>query len=188
MADLASMNRYVSRFDEQKATDAATLLLRRAGGQLTRLELIKLLYFADREATKRYNRPICGGRYVSMEYGPVLSEVYDLITGNQPSEVWAARICTVERDVILREDHPPSAVSEAELNVLEAMSDEWGNQRTGEIIDYGHNLAEWTDPGGSSVLIEPLQFLKAIRKTDQEISDIAEEVREEDYFRQLFAG
>ena len=187
MADSTLMGRYVPRFDEQKATDAATFLLCRAGGRLTRLELIKLLYFAEREATERHNRPICGGRYVSMKYGPVLSEVLDLINDRYPSKVWAERIESHGAEVVLRENCPPSAVSEAELNVLHAIYDEWGNQTTGKIIDYGHNLAEWTDPGNSSSLIEPLKFLRAVGKTEQEISDIVEEVREEDHFRQLFA-
>lgn len=186
---LLMMDPFVSHFDEEKATDAATRLLRQAGGHMTRLELIKLLYFAEREATERHNRPICGGRYFSMDHGPVLSEVYDLIKGTQLSTVWAARIETDGDDVILREDCPPSAVSQAELDVLDAIYGEWGSQTLDDILKHAHqDLTEWTDPHGSSSLIEPVSFLEAVGKTEQEISDIAAEVREENYFYQLFRG
>ena len=175
------------RFQEDKAVDAATHLLRRHGGSITRLVLIKLLYFAEREAASRHNRPICGGHYVSMDQGPVLSEVYNLIKGEQLSQEWAARIASSGRDVILVKDFQPSAVSEAELDVLDAVYGEWGSRTVGDILNHAHhNLPEWQHPSGSSLPIEPTAFLKAIGKTDQEICEIAEEVREENYFHQLF--
>ena len=62
------MDPFVSCFDEEKATDAATYLLGRGGGRMTRMKLIKLLYIAEREAVARHNRPICGGRYVCMVF------------------------------------------------------------------------------------------------------------------------
>ncbi len=45
------------------------------------LGLLKMLYIADRLALKTMDQPITGDRYVSMDYGPVLSGVYDLIKG-----------------------------------------------------------------------------------------------------------
>ena len=176
------------RFQEDKAADAATFLLRRHGGRMTRLRLIKLLYFAEREAAERHNRPICGGRYVSMDNGPVLSEVYDLIKGERPSQVWAERIASEGYDVNLVEDRPPSAVSEAELEILDAIYDQWGNQNLDEILRHAHeDLAEWRDPKGSSLAIEPADFLKALHKTEQEIREIAEEVQVENHYHQIFA-
>ena len=175
------------RFQEEKAADAATRLLRQSGGRMTRLVLIKLLYFAEREAAKRHNRPICGGRYVSMDNGPVLSEVYNLLKGERPSRIWTTRVASRGRDVILLEDHLPAAVSEAELEVLDAIYDEWGSQTVGKILKHAHeDLAEWENPYGSSLLIKSATFLDAVGKTEQEILDIVEEVREENYFHQLF--
>ena len=45
------------------------------------MKLIKLLYLADREALLRWGRPITFDAYVSMDRGPVLSSVLDLING-----------------------------------------------------------------------------------------------------------
>jgi uncharacterized phage-associated protein len=44
------------------------------------IKLIKLLYLADREALLRWGRPITTDRHVSMPKGPVVSQIYDLIT------------------------------------------------------------------------------------------------------------
>ena len=174
-------------FQEDKAADAATRLLRRHGGSMTRLRLIKLLYFAERESAKLHNRPICGGHYVSMNHGPVLSEVYDLIKGTHPGQVWPARIKGMNLDVRLIEDCQPSAVSEVELDVLDSVCDEWADRTTVDIMNHSHRFPEWHHPGGSSHPIQPAELLKAVGKSDKVIREIAEEVRAENYFHTLFA-
>ena len=175
------------QFQEDKAADAATRLLRCHGGQMTRLHLIKLLYFAERKAAKLHNRPICGGHYVSMDNGPVLSEVYDLIKGERQGQVWGTRIESPSVSVHLIEDCRPSAVSEAELDVLDSICDKWAGRPLGEILDHAHqDLPEWQHPGGSSLPIEPAAFLRAVGKTEQDIREITEEVRAENYFHHLF--
>ena len=175
------------RFQEDKATEAAAHLLQRHGGRMTRLHLMKLMYFAERKAAELHNRPICGGRYVSMDRGPVLSEVYDLIKGARPGQVWQARIVSHGWNVELVKDSPPSALSEAELEVLDSICDEWAGQNLDDVLRHAHeNLAEWENPHGSMLPINPTEFLRAVNKTDEEISEIEEEVQEENYFHQLF--
>ena len=173
------------RFQEEKATDAATHLLRLHGGSMTRLTLLKLLYFGEREAAARHNRPICGGHYVSMPHGPVLSEVYDLMKDERPSQVWAERIESHGQNVTLVDDQMPSAVSKAELDVLDAIYAQWGGRSASELRRCSHELVEWKDPNGSSLPIEHVEFLRAIRKSEQEIQDIADEVRVEDHYHQI---
>ncbi len=45
-------------FDQVKATQAAALFLKLAGGSLNYLALIKLLYKSDREGLRRWGLPI----------------------------------------------------------------------------------------------------------------------------------
>jgi uncharacterized phage-associated protein len=83
------------RFNEKKATQAAAYLLKRRGGTMSYMKLIKLLYLADRKALVRWGRPITTDRYLSMERGPALSHVLDLATdGENPGSdsIWAAVI------------------------------------------------------------------------------------------------
>jgi hypothetical protein len=62
-------------FNIEKATQAAAIFLMHAGGSLTSIELNLRLYLADREAIKQHCSPICGGHYVSTEWGPMILEV-----------------------------------------------------------------------------------------------------------------
>src|ERR1035441_10218808 len=71
-------------FNEAKATQAATQFLRLRGGRISYIKLIKLLYLADREALIRWGCPITTDRYVSMDIGPVVSRIYDLIRDEPP--------------------------------------------------------------------------------------------------------
>jgi uncharacterized phage-associated protein len=66
------------RFNEAKATEAACLLLRLRGGKMSYIKLIKLLYLLDRTSLLRWGRPVTTDRYVSMDQGPVVSQVYNL--------------------------------------------------------------------------------------------------------------
>jgi len=54
--------RLLPPFNERKATEAASVLLRLRGGQMSHLKLIKLLYLADREALDRWSVPITHDR------------------------------------------------------------------------------------------------------------------------------
>ena len=83
-----------------------------------------------------------------MPQGPVLSEVYNLVKEERLGRVWAERIQSHgRRDVILVDDHQPGAVSEAELEVLDAIYDEWGHRNVSEILRHAHDdLAEWERP------------------------------------------
>src|ERR1035438_6543738 len=86
-------------FNEAKATQAATQFLRLRGGRISYIKLIKLLYLADREALIRWGRPITTDCYVSMDVGPVVSRIYDLIR-NEPSpnsvKIWSKFISDPE--------------------------------------------------------------------------------------------
>lgn len=66
-------------FNEKKATQAAALFLKKAGGSMDYMKLIKLLYLADRHALIHWERPITGGSYFLTKHGPVLNNVLDLI-------------------------------------------------------------------------------------------------------------
>ena len=65
------------RFNFAKTLQASAVLLRRDDKRMSRLRLLKLLYFADRELLVAKVRTITGDSVVAMKYGPVLSQTYD---------------------------------------------------------------------------------------------------------------
>ena len=110
------------RFNEVKATQAAARLLRNRGGRMKYLKLIKLLYLADREALSRWGRPITTDNYVSMDNGPVLSQILKRIDdGAAPGEptFWTSHIIPCgDWDVLLTGDPSDGQLSEAEEELL----------------------------------------------------------------------
>src|SRR5688500_4690350 len=66
-------------FNVMKVVQASAVLLKKHGGRMSRLRLVKLLYIADRESLSQTLRPITGDHPAAMEHGPVPSQTYDLI-------------------------------------------------------------------------------------------------------------
>src|SRR5260370_7701525 len=97
------------RFDEAKATQAAALILKLRGDRMHYLKLIKLLYLVDRAALLNWGVPVTTDHYVSMDNGPVVSRIYNLITEETPKPLWAEFISAplAEYKVALRK-HPPT--------------------------------------------------------------------------------
>lgn len=170
------------RFNERKATQAAAHLLRLRGGRMSYLKLIKLLYLADREALLRWGRPISTDRYVSMDRGPVLSRVLDLATdGDAPGapSIWAASITAPGNyEVELKADAGDDELSEAEIEILDAIFAQHGRKSRWDLVALTHALPEWIDPRGGAIAISYRDILKAGGKSDLEIAAIEEELAE----------
>ena len=92
-----------------------THLLTKGGGRLHIISLMKLLYLAERESLRVFSKPICGDTYVSMEHGPVLSQVYDFVKNEE--EVYS-QLCNehmVRRgdSIVLKKDCPRESLCDA---------------------------------------------------------------------------
>ena len=168
------------RFNERKATQAAAYLLKRRGGQMSYLKLIKLLYLADRAALARWGRPITTDRYFSMNHGPVLSHVLDLVTdGDAPGEevVWDKAVSApANYEVQLKADPGDDELSEAELAVLDEVWRQYGCMGRWDLVELAHKLPEWKDPQGSAIRISYRDILAAQGISDEEIGAIEEEI------------
>jgi uncharacterized phage-associated protein len=168
------------RFNERKATQAAARLLKLRGGRMSYMKLIKLLYLADRKALMQWGRPITTDRYVSMDHGPVLSRILNLTTdGNEPGgeSVWSAAIAEPSHyDVELKSEPETDELSQAEINLLDAIFKEFGHKTRWQLVDLTHQLPEWKDPEGSAIPISYRDILKAESKTELEIVAIEDEL------------
>lgn len=75
-------------FDEKTTVQLAAYFLKKRGGTMSYIKLIKLLYFAEREHIKQTGAPITKDTCFSMRNGPTLSNVLDLInTGLEPDRI-----------------------------------------------------------------------------------------------------
>lgn len=170
-------------FDDQKAAEAIAYLLSLNGGPREYIWLIKVLYFADRESLSRFGHPICGGRYVSMDHGPVLSEVLDLAKGirwrTKRSRAWSALIEREEEyDLRLKQPFEASALSTSDMDVLEELFARHRECDWRRLVALSHELPEWGHPEGSSREIPLRCVLQALGLSEREIAAVEERARE----------
>jgi uncharacterized phage-associated protein len=162
-------------FNQEKATASAAFLLRLRGGQMSYLKLIKLLYLADREALNRWGFNITTDRYVSMEHGPVVSNIYNLVTIDEKDSAFWSHYITPPLgtyEVALQSDEiPEMQLSRAEENLLAEIFAQYGTWDRWRLRDFTHSLPEWQDPGTSSLPISVREILKAQGQSDQEATD-----------------
>ena len=138
-------------FEEDVAAATAVFFLRANHGVLNDLQLMKLLYLAEREGIKRYGAPVIGAQYWSMPHGPVLSEVYDMMRGEKINPLWYGHIeyvpfdgqtsnhCKLRKDTLNPEDY----LSEAELSLLEEIWTTYKDQTKWNLVDLTHTFPEW---------------------------------------------
>ena len=183
-------------FNERKAAAAAAHLLRLAGGSMPYLELIKLLYFADRESLDLYGQPITGDRYVNMQHGPVLSAVYDLIKrsvfgAKPPAGPWGVAIAGSGRYAVRLAGEPEiTALSSAELALLEKVFKERRQRDRWETRDASHALPEWAKPKDlTSAEARPVeQILAVLGKSAEEIEVVRAKAAERAHFDKIFGS
>jgi uncharacterized phage-associated protein len=170
----------VLRFNERRATEAAGRFLKLRGSRISYLKLIKLLYFLDREALLRWGRPVTTDRYVSMDNGPVVSRIYDLIReepapGSDP--IWHHFISTPQGwEVVLTAQPEPAELSSAEEMLIDEIYAKHGKMSRWDLVRLSHELPEWQDPNGSAIPIQYRDILRAGNKTESEIAAVEAEL------------
>lgn len=156
------------------------------------LGLLKLLYMADRMALERIEQPITGDRYVSMDYGPVLSGVYDLIKGKQVDEalpIWSHFVLRCnDYEVSLVGDPGNDELCEEEEEIITEVYQSCGNYDKFKLAELTHDFPEWQDPHGTATPITVESILKSVGKSDQEIEEIQQKAAREMYLDGVLNG
>jgi uncharacterized phage-associated protein len=168
------------QFREAKTAQAAALFLHLRGGRMHYIKLLKLLYLADREALRRWGVPITMDRYVSMRHGPVPSRTYGLVVEEGEKPEWSRLISSPMGDyeVELQLANPPQdLLSRAESALITEIHTQFGGQNRWALVQYLHErLAEWKDPGDTSVPISVPEILAACGEGEAEIQAVMAEL------------
>lgn len=175
------------QFQEAKATQLAAFLLKKRGGKMNYLKLMKLMYLIDREGLTRWGQSMTRSNYVSMDKGPVLSEVLNLITEERLGESYWKRFISAPQnyDVALVVEPEFDELSKADVDLIEEIYTQFGYKSRWELVNFTHDLPEWTNPKGSSIPIDYKRVLKAGGKSEQEIFEIISDLEETALFEQL---
>lgn len=183
-------------FNERKVAQMAAYLLKRRGGTMSHLKLIKLLYLADREALNSYGASISGDSFYSLDNGPILSRTRNLMAGFVESEPngWESWISDkADHEVSIRQDFSAQDLdylSSADIEILENIWLQFGGMTRWELVHYTHsgNCPEWEHPNGSSAPISPYKIFSALGKSQEDSAALASEIEAERSIDRLFAS
>ncbi|MDR3623197.1 MAG: Panacea domain-containing protein [Paludisphaera borealis] len=108
------------------------------------MRLLKLLYIADRELLAETGRTLTGDRAVAMNYGPVLSNTYNLIKhARRSTEGWNRFIQSHGREVVLKEDPGHGRLTKREVDKLKELSERFAHVSTNGLSAYSHGFPEY---------------------------------------------
>jgi hypothetical protein len=176
-------------FDIDKAISATGYLLEREGGSADMFPLVKKLYYADRSALIEWGQSITGDRLASLEKGPIVSGIYNLLKGKGDEEdqiKWNNFIRRRQPYTIqLRKNPDKGLLSKREQKALEE-SRKTINAIRGSIPKWLHkHCPEWQDPGHSSIPIDPSNILRLAKKSEEEIRRLEEANQEIRFLKYL---
>jgi uncharacterized phage-associated protein len=167
-------------FQEKKTTQLAAYLIKREGGQMNYMKLIKLLYIVDRTSLMKWGYPITGDEYFSLDHGPIVSKTLNLITDEfmfVASKYWQEYIEKDGWEVKLKQETPTGQLSEANIDIANEVYKEFGRLDQWQLRDITHKFKEWKDPKGSSIPIEYLDIL-CQNFPENEAKEIVNEIEE----------
>lgn len=157
-------------FNYKKAVQAINFFAHKNGGKITKLHVLKLVFFADRYHLRKYGRLITNDQYLAMQFGPVASYVketteLDSLCGKERHYAGAhfKKInpeYTLEAIRLVDED----VFSDSDLEALEFAWTQFGDH-LGHLVNITHRYPEWkkhenTLKGQSRVPMDLFDFLK----------------------------
>lgn len=183
-----------SLFDAEKAAEVAGLFLDLNGGQADSTQIVKWVYFAEREFLKRYTILMLKDQPESWPHGPVVKNTYQCMTGGIFAPEWDASISgrvqvdDFSKKIALKKNVTLKKLNEAEKETIENIYTIWGQYGAKELSDITHDgetFPEWENPGTSSRPISLITLLKILGKSEDEIAALKEQLEYQNAFKDL---
>jgi uncharacterized phage-associated protein len=159
-------------FDEKKASEAAVYFLLQSGGRMPALQLLALLYLAERLSFQLHSEPLIGDCLVSLPHGPTLSITCRHMNGELDSTIggWDSWLALrVGNDIGLQDGVLRSQVddllelSDSDLDTLEQTWTTFGHMSQHELLAYTQeNCSEWKNPGALMIPISHNDLFDAL--------------------------
>ncbi|MBM9501481.1 SocA family protein [Leptospira sp. 201903071] len=183
------------KFSEHKATEAVSVLLlqKNSVDRNNYTKILKLLYLIDREALRKWGKPVTGDDLISMPNGTLLSKTYNLIKFHiSDTGFWSKYISKKNGYIIELTENPNIRyLSIAELKLIETVVDQYKNYSYSDMITYTHSLPEWSDPRTNGLQVENIDNEDVLKYLDYSIEDIKEiksETENQNYVKSVLLG
>ncbi len=144
------MTKVEFQFNHEKATQAILWLVQRNNGTIDKLQLVKMVFLADREHLAKYGRPIIGGNYYTMKYGPVSSELKDYLDAPETSD--SAFRVDDDFKVVAKKSAGQDWLSQSDLDVLDEVYRKYGHLDQWKLSEITHSFKAYRNnepPEGS---------------------------------------
>ena len=180
------------RFSLEKFLAVLSCLIQECG-PMTKLKIVKLMYFLDRRHFNLHGRPVLGDRYLRMEYGPMptlAKDLIDLIEEKPPFKVKPvaegkilAKYFKVRRSgtypsIELVKTPSPEVLSESEVEALNWVVKNFGRRSPSTLVDITHQHAAWKETKSMAEMDYRL-FPKGDPEAVENIAEIAAIEQEE---------
>jgi len=179
------------QFGTRKIVEAAATVLRSDPcRRMSYLRLLKLLYIADRESLRETGRPIVGTRAVAMDYGPVYSEVLDLVRGRHGDvPTWSEFIRRDGYEVELEKDPGVLSLSRYEIEMLTRVVGENRETDDWQLVRKTHGFEEWKRnwQEGTSTTIPLEHIVEAVGRV-QDQAEILRDAEQTSAVRRLLGS
>jgi hypothetical protein len=177
-------------YNARKATQAAAYLVRLNGGRMDLWRMLKLLYLSDRASLVARGTPITADELASMPLGPTPSQIYDNTKADRnplgKDSVWKEYLTENQGGNEIRlinDDFPTEQLSQFERGIIQQTWEKFAKMPWPALSEFLHKLPEYTDPKGSSLLINPEDILKNAKWADEDIEDSNRNAARERYLR-----
>lgn len=162
----AKMRRF--KFDFDKGLEAILYIAKRVPAP-TFHTISKVLYFADLDHLERFGRFVIGDRYIAMEFGPVPSDVNNIMRSargekefvEQKEEIKSAFLVPARYTVKPLRDARGTVFSKSDLECLDRSIAKYGSMSFGKLADESHDAA-WraTAEGQEMELTDIVRMMK----------------------------
>lgn len=113
-----------------------------------KLSLLKLIFFADRYHMRKYARSITDDTYYAMQYGPVASNVknildFDFLSEDEKNYIEKYLSKEEKYYSVTNHSEPLEMLSDTDKEALEFAIENFAHNKTFDLVDMTHNYPEW---------------------------------------------
>ncbi len=181
---MKQVNKKYPRYNEEKATQLGSLLLKLNGGSMDYLKCIKLLYAIEKEAINRWLMPVTFDDLYSLPHGQVVSQTLDRAEyrARPPKSIWNDYLATDTKNTIhLKADPGIDKLSKAEMDLAKEVFEENKNKSPERLMEEHHNprlTPEWKNPGVSRIKTPYSYLLKHLKKNQEQVEEFEAGLRQ----------
>jgi uncharacterized phage-associated protein len=173
-----------------KAAQEAAFFADKAGGEIEKLKLIKLIYLAERESMRVRARPMIYDEMYSLEHGPICSNALNGINGKIDKSIWSKWVKVLSNNKTVRLQRLASRskldhLSDSDIEIMQRIWDKFGQMTSAQIRKWTHDhCPEYTEIDSGRL---PISYAEVFRSVGHE-DDAAELAQKVSQYRRVEAA